>query len=96
VGQVLSGSILFPWGDAPAVLERFSGLMEAAPDELAGAAILSLGPGGNPVVVVSPTWNGDPERGRQIVSNGRIKENSASKFRMALLADICSKSRPLN
>jgi FAD/FMN-containing dehydrogenase len=40
VGQVLSGSIVFPWGDAPAVLERFSGLMQAAPDELAGAAIL--------------------------------------------------------
>jgi hypothetical protein len=68
VGQVLSGSIVFPWGDAPVVLERFSGLMQAAPDELAGAAILSLGPGGNPVVVVSPTWSGDPERGRQIVS----------------------------
>jgi FAD/FMN-containing dehydrogenase len=68
VGQVLSGSIVFPWADAPAVLARFSGLMQAAPDELAGAAILSLGPGGNPVVVVSPTWSGDPERGRQIVS----------------------------
>ena len=41
--------------------------MQAAPDELAGADILSLGPGGKPVVVVSPTWSGDPERGRQIV-----------------------------
>src|SRR5215471_9871857 len=68
VGQVLSGSIVFPWGDAPAVLERFSELMQTAPDELAGAAILSLGPGGNSVVVVSPTWSGDPERGRRIVS----------------------------
>jgi hypothetical protein len=68
VGPVLSGSIVFPWGDAPVVLERFSGLMQAAPDELAGAAILSLGPGGNPVVVVSPTWSGDSELGRQIVS----------------------------
>jgi len=61
VGQVLSGSIVFPWGDAPRVLERFSWLMGAA-------AILSLGPGGNPVVVVSPTWSGHPERGRRIVS----------------------------
>ena len=66
VGQVLSGSIVFRWGDAPVVLERFSELMRAAPDELAGAAILSLGPGGNPVVVISPTWSGDPERGRKI------------------------------
>jgi hypothetical protein len=68
IGQVLSGSIVFPWGDAPAVLARFSGLMQAAPDELAGATILSLGPGGKPVVVVSPTWSGDLERGWQIVS----------------------------
>ena len=68
VGQVLSGSIVFPWGDAPAVLERFSELMQTAPDELAGSAILSVGPGGNPVVVISPTWSGDPEHGRQIVS----------------------------
>ena len=68
VGPVLSGSIVFPWGDAPVVLERFSGLIQAAPDELAGAAILSLGPGGNPVVVVSPFWSGDSALGRQIVS----------------------------
>jgi hypothetical protein len=68
VGQVMSGSIVFPWGDAPAVLERFSGLMQSAPDELAGAVILSPGPGGNPLVVVTPTWSGDPERGREIVS----------------------------
>ena len=68
VGQVLSGSIVFPWGDAPAALERFSELMQTAPDELAGSAVLSVGPGGNPVVVISPTWSGDPEYGRQIVS----------------------------
>ena len=67
-GQVMSGSIAFPWGDAPAVLERFSGLMQSAPDELAGAVVLAVGPGGNPLVVVTPTWSGDPERGRQIVS----------------------------
>ena len=68
VGQVLSGSVVFPWGDAPAALERFSELMQTAPDELAGSAILSVGPGGNPVVVISPAWSGDPEHGRQIVS----------------------------
>jgi len=68
VGQVLSGSIVFPWGDAPAVLERFSELMQTAPDELAGSAILSVGPAGNSAVVISPTWSGDPEHGRQIVS----------------------------
>jgi FAD/FMN-containing dehydrogenase len=68
LSQVMSGSIVFPWSDAPAVLERFSGLMQSAPDELAGAVILSVGPDGNPVVVVTPTWSGDPERGRQIVS----------------------------
>ena len=68
VGQLMSGSIAFPWGDAPAVLERFSGLMQSAPDELAGAVILAAGPGGKPLVVVTPTWSGDRERGRRIVS----------------------------
>ncbi|MBV8352284.1 MAG: FAD-binding oxidoreductase, partial [Verrucomicrobia bacterium] len=68
VGEVLSGSIVFPWSDAPRVLERFSWLMQGAPDELGGAAILSLGPGGNPVVVISPTWSGHPEAGHRIVS----------------------------
>jgi FAD/FMN-containing dehydrogenase len=65
-GKVLSGSIVFPWGDAPAVLKRFSELMRTAPDELGGAAIISVGPGGNPVIVISPAWSGDPESGRQI------------------------------
>jgi hypothetical protein len=68
IGQVMSGSIVFPWGDAPAVLERFSGLMQSAPDELVGAVILAVGPVGKPLVVVTPTWSGDPGRGRQIMS----------------------------
>jgi FAD binding domain len=68
IGQVMSGSIAFPWGDAPAVLERFSGLMQSAPDELAGAVILAVGPAGKPLVLVTPTWSGDSTRGRQIVS----------------------------
>src|SRR6516165_9826838 len=42
--------------------------MQTAPDELAGSAILSVGPGGSPVVVISPTWSGDPERGLRIIS----------------------------
>jgi len=67
VGQVLSGSIVFPWRDARAVLQGFSALMHSAPDELSGAVILSVGPDGNPLVLVIPTWSGDRERGQQIV-----------------------------
>ncbi|WP_394835860.1 FAD-binding oxidoreductase [Pendulispora rubella] len=67
VGRVLSGIIVFPWAEASAVLARFSSMMQAAPDELAGATILSLGPSGDPVVMISPTWSGELERGRQIV-----------------------------
>ncbi|MBV8211590.1 MAG: BBE domain-containing protein [Verrucomicrobia bacterium] len=36
VGQVLSGSIVFLWGDAPAVLARISRLMQAAGRALPG------------------------------------------------------------
>ena len=68
VGQVLSGSIVFPWSDARAVLQGFSRLMHSAPDELSGAVILSVGPDGNPLALVIPIWSGDRERGQQIVS----------------------------
>jgi hypothetical protein len=43
---------------------RTAVIIVSTPDELAGAAILSLGPGGNPVVAVSPAWSGDLSVGR--------------------------------
>ena len=67
-GPVLAGSIVFPWPDARAALRRFGELMLRAPAELFGAAILSVGPGGQPVAVISPTWTGDARDGEAIMA----------------------------
>jgi hypothetical protein len=64
----LAGSIVFSWPDAPAALRCFGELMLRAPAELFGAAVLSIGPGGQPVAVISPVWTGDTVQGEAIVA----------------------------
>jgi FAD binding domain len=67
-GTVLAGTIIFRWADARVVLRRFGELMLRAPAELYGGAILSVGPGGEPVAVISPVWTGDQARGEAIIA----------------------------
>jgi Transcriptional regulatory protein, C terminal len=68
LGPVLAGNIVFPWPDARAAFRRFADLMLRAPLELSGAAVLSAGPGGKPVVVISLIWMGDRARGEAIIA----------------------------
>jgi hypothetical protein len=60
---VFAGTIIFAWADARAALSRYAELMLRAPAELFGSAILSVGPGGGPVVVVSLVWTGEAQEG---------------------------------
>ena len=53
LGPVLAGSIVFSWADVRASFRRFADLMLRAPLELFGAAVLSVGPDGKPVAVIS-------------------------------------------
>jgi FAD/FMN-containing dehydrogenase len=53
VSTVAVSNIVFTWPDAHAALRRYAELMLYAPAELFGAAILTLGPGGKPVLVIS-------------------------------------------
>lgn len=64
----LAGSVVFSWPDARAAFRRFGELMLRAPAELFGAAVLSIGPGGQPVAVISPVWTGDAAQGEAIVA----------------------------
>jgi FAD/FMN-containing dehydrogenase len=64
----LAGSVVFGWPDARAALRRFGELMLRAPAELFGAAVLSIGPSGQPVAVISPLWTGDAAQGEAIVA----------------------------
>ncbi len=62
IPTLMSGLIMFPWADARTVLRGYADMMESAPDELSVAAVLSVAPGGDPIVALAPTWTGDPEQ----------------------------------
>jgi FAD binding domain/Berberine and berberine like len=57
---IVSGLIMFPWADAATVLRGYADMMLSAPDELSVATILSVAPGGDPIVALAPTWTGEP------------------------------------
>jgi FAD/FMN-containing dehydrogenase len=65
---IVSGLIMFPWADAAAVLRGYADMMPGAPDELSMAAILAVAPSGDPIVVLAPTWTGDPEQMQPILA----------------------------
>ncbi len=68
VGVIMSGMILFPWTDAQSVLRGYAEIMSSAPDELAVAVAMSAASDGSPVIVLAPTWSGDPKQSEQIVA----------------------------
>ncbi|MGI4800290.1 MAG: FAD-binding oxidoreductase [Janthinobacterium lividum] len=62
------GTVVFSWPDAHTALVRFGELMLRAPAGLFGAAILALGPGGRPAIVISLVWTGEATQGRELVN----------------------------
>ena len=63
VQTVLSGPIIFPWSEADSVLRGLDRLLAAAPDDLGLTGGIIPGPQGGTVLVVTPTWFGDPAAG---------------------------------
>lgn len=59
VPTLLSGMVLFPWKEAETVLAALPEALSGASDELTVQFGALAGPGGEPVVFVSPTWSGD-------------------------------------
>jgi FAD/FMN-containing dehydrogenase len=57
---LLCGTILFPWAEARAVIGGYAAAMKAAPAELAASLVITVGPDGEPALVVAPAWSGDP------------------------------------
>jgi FAD/FMN-containing dehydrogenase len=55
------GTFAFGWADARAVMAVYGDMMGRAPAELFGAFVLAVGPGGEPVVVVSLVWTGEQQ-----------------------------------
>ena len=66
--KVFAGTIVFAWADALAALACYADLMLRAPAELFAAAVISIGPTGKPVVVISLVWTGEPLQGEALVA----------------------------
>jgi FAD/FMN-containing dehydrogenase len=65
--DMLSGSVIYNWNEAGAVLRRYAAFAATAPDELGVSVGVMSGPNGEPVIMVVPLWNGDQRRGERIM-----------------------------
>jgi len=61
--SIRSGMLLFSFTEAKTVLEGCAEIAASAPDELSVQLGLAVGPDGTPVVMVVPSWCGQPEEG---------------------------------
>jgi FAD/FMN-containing dehydrogenase len=68
VPVVRSGMLVYPFSEAKAVLERCADLAASMAEDLTFQLGFVTGPDGNPVVLVVPTWCGQPEKGEARVA----------------------------
>jgi FAD/FMN-containing dehydrogenase len=66
--SVRAGLLLFPFAEAAAVLRACAEIAALAPDELIVQLGIAVGPDGQPVVMVVPTWCGPPDQGKAQVA----------------------------
>jgi len=60
---VCSGLLIYPFADAKAVLDGFADIASTAPAELTTQLGLVAGSDGAPLIMLVPTWCGQPEQG---------------------------------
>lgn len=65
---LLAGLILFPWSEAEQVLRGYAKAMVTAADELGVILGVFSGPNGDPVLLLAPTWSGEPSAGQRIIA----------------------------
>ncbi|MBM9503263.1 FAD-binding oxidoreductase [Actinacidiphila acididurans] len=58
VPTLLSGIVMFPWAQTASVLAGLAELLPESPDDLTVQFGVLLGPMGEPVVFLAPTWSG--------------------------------------
>ncbi|MFT7836031.1 FAD-binding oxidoreductase [Saccharothrix sp. BKS2] len=63
IPTVLSGMAMFPLAQAPSVLRGYRELLAESPDELSVIGGFYSGPDGSPLIMLYPTWSGDPAAG---------------------------------
>jgi FAD/FMN-containing dehydrogenase len=69
--SVRSGTLIYPFAEAKAMLERCADIAASMPEELTVQVKFVAGPDGAPVVFVVPTWCGLPEEGEARVARFR-------------------------
>jgi hypothetical protein len=67
ITTVLAGGVSFPWSEVGDVLRFYDTFSKNAPDELATAASLSMGPEGTPIVSVAACWSGVLDVGVEVL-----------------------------
>ena len=65
---VWSGMFVYPFAESRAVLERCADIAAAAPESLIVQVVLVPGLDAAPVVLIAPTWSGQPSEGSAQVS----------------------------
>jgi FAD/FMN-containing dehydrogenase len=58
---IITGVLLYPWEQAPEVLQGFDALAPSMPDDLTVQTGFVSTPDGSPAAFLAPTWMGDPD-----------------------------------
>jgi hypothetical protein len=68
VPSVHSGMLIYRFAEAKAVLERCVDIAASMPDECTVQIVIAASPDGTPVVLIVPTWCGEPTQGEAQVA----------------------------
>jgi len=67
--HMIAGPIVYPLSEAEKMLHRYAAFAAAMPDELSISVGMTTGPDGQPTLLFLPLWNGEKQRGEQIISD---------------------------
>ena len=65
---VRSGLLIYPFADAEAILDGYADIANSAPAELSAQLGFVAGSDGAPVIMIVPTWCGQPEQGEAVLA----------------------------
>jgi hypothetical protein len=69
IHHMIAGPIVYPLSEAEQMLHRYAAFAAAMPDELGISVGMTSGPGGQPMLMFLPLWNGDKQQGERIISD---------------------------
>jgi FAD/FMN-containing dehydrogenase len=70
--HLISGPIVYSLSDADSVLRRYASFAATMPDALGVSVGMTSGPDGQQILMFLPLWNGDKQRGEQIIGDFQV------------------------